>query len=116
MNNKLVVGKHEFEIVDFIPYGYKIWNIGHNMADGYLPLVTTGGYDGCQVIGVMKAMPLKDAKKILSVTCGYGSTPKQLKKSIEKYTERGDRPEKVQQMKQALEIMLTIKGIENLTK
>jgi len=111
---KLIVGKHKFEIVDFIPYGYHIWNIGRNMTDGYLPLVMTGGYDGCQVIGVMKALPLENAQKILDVTTAYGDTPKKLKKSIVKYTERGDRPEKVKQMEEALEIMMTVKGINNL--
>jgi len=27
-----------FEIVDVIPLGYSIWNIGNNMKRGYLPL------------------------------------------------------------------------------
>ena len=29
---------HVFEIVDSVPRGYFIWNIGKNMPDGYLPL------------------------------------------------------------------------------
>lgn len=29
---------HTFELVDHVPLGYSIWNIGKNMADGYLPL------------------------------------------------------------------------------
>lgn len=29
---------HSFELVDRVPLGYSIWNIGENMADGYLPL------------------------------------------------------------------------------
>lgn len=28
---------HTFELVDRVPLGYSIWNIGKNMADGYLP-------------------------------------------------------------------------------
>lgn len=27
-----------FELVDRVPRGYLIWNIGKNMVDGYLPL------------------------------------------------------------------------------
>lgn len=30
-------GNDVFEIVDTVPLGYSIWNIGHNMPDGYLP-------------------------------------------------------------------------------
>ena len=26
-----------FQIVDKVPLGYQIWNIGRNMPDGYLP-------------------------------------------------------------------------------
>lgn len=110
----LKVGKHEFEIVDFIPYGYHIWNIGKNMQDGYLPLVMTGGYDGCQVIGVMKALALKDAQKILSVIGEGNNTPKKLKACIEKYEAKGSRPEFVERMKEALEILLQVKGSQNL--
>lgn len=29
---------HTFELVDHVPNGYLIWNIGENMIDGYLPL------------------------------------------------------------------------------
>jgi hypothetical protein len=54
---KSLWSEHTFEIVDFFPYGYKIWNIGH--IDNYLPLCVTGGYDGCQVI---MSQPLKAIK------------------------------------------------------
>lgn len=30
--------KYEYEIVDRIPTGFCVWNIGDNMADGYIPL------------------------------------------------------------------------------
>ena len=59
--NKLILKsihyEHTFEIVDFFPYGYHIWNISH--IDNYLPLCVVGGYDGCQVI---KSQPLKAIK------------------------------------------------------
>ena len=29
---------HTFEVVEEVPLGYEIWNIGKNMIDGYLPL------------------------------------------------------------------------------
>lgn len=114
MNEELIVGQHTFEIVDFIPYGYHIWNIGKNMKEDYLPLVQVGGYDGCQVIGIKKALPLKDAQKILSVIGEGNDTPKKMKACIEKYEVKGTNQEKIGRMKEALEIMLKIKGINNL--
>jgi len=114
MNEVLIEGKDTFEIVDFIPYGYHIWNIGKNMKEDYLPLVQTGGYDGCQVIGIMKVLPLKNAQKILSVIGNGNDTPKKMKVYIEKYELKGTNQEKIGRIKEALEIMLKIKGINNL--
>lgn len=31
-------GSRTFEVVDKIPNGYIVWNIGDNMVDGYIPL------------------------------------------------------------------------------
>ena len=36
--NTLKVGDIVFEIVDFIPLGYEVWNIGHHMPKGWIPL------------------------------------------------------------------------------
>ena len=36
-NKKTITdGKDTFELVDYVPLGYRIWNIGKNMIDGYL--------------------------------------------------------------------------------
>ena len=37
-NMEIIMDNRKFEVVDFVPAGYEIWNIGHNMIDGYLPL------------------------------------------------------------------------------
>lgn len=44
---QLVNGRHVFEIVESIPAGYVVWNIGKNMTDGWLPLckVIPGTYN-----------------------------------------------------------------------
>jgi hypothetical protein len=34
-----------FEVVNKIPAGYEIWNIGKNMVDGYIPLTEVDGYE-----------------------------------------------------------------------
>ena len=36
-------GSRTFEVVDKIPNGYIIWNIGDNMIDGYIPLAKPAG-------------------------------------------------------------------------
>jgi hypothetical protein len=111
---KIIVGQHTFEIVDFIPYGYHIWNIGKNMKEGYLPLVLLGGYDDCQVIGTKKAIYLKDAQKVLSVM-GYGTnTVKKLESYIDKHNDSEGEKDLIKKMKEALLIMYEIKGINNL--
>jgi len=116
MNNTITNGRNTFELVDFIPYGYKIWNIGKNMIEGYLPLVITGGYDGCQVVGTMKAVKCKDAQVILSaIGAGQGNIKemeiyiKENEKSIDKWAVMH-----VARLKKALEVMYTIDGVKNL--
>lgn len=37
MREYLRKGNDVFEIVDTVPLGYSIWNIGHNMPDGFCP-------------------------------------------------------------------------------
>ena len=57
---------HSFQVVDKVPLGYVIWNIGNNMADGYLPLCQVGGPDGCQVNpDTLKAVKCDGAQTIL---------------------------------------------------
>lgn len=36
-------GSRTFEVVDKIPVGYTVWNIGDNMVDGYIPLAKPVG-------------------------------------------------------------------------
>lgn len=37
----LIVGDHTFQVVDFVPFGYEIWNIGKNMLKRLSPFVQT---------------------------------------------------------------------------
>ena len=116
MNKIISSGKDEFELVDFIPYGYKIWNIGKNMINGYLPLVITGGYDGCQVVGIKKAVKCEEAQTILNaIGAGQGNI-KEMQKYIEEHTNSNDSWEimHIERLKKALKVLYTIKGAENL--
>lgn len=112
MNKTLVDGKHTFEIVDFVPTGYKIWNIGKNMIDGYLPLIQTGGEDGFTVnTETMKAIKIEGAQTILA---GFGWGPETIQEMetyIKKYrnSKREVTQYKVKRIQEALKIMYLIK-------
>lgn len=79
-------GNHTFKIVDKIPSGYVIWNIGKNMIDGYLHICQVGGYDGCSVnTETLKAIKSEGAQIILSVTTNGQNTPKSMERYIKRY-------------------------------
>lgn len=63
-----------FEVVDFIPGNYQVWNIGDNMADGYLPLcmLVPGTYS--IVPESLKAIKVEDADllKLLRSGASWG--------------------------------------------
>lgn len=71
-----IVNGDKFDIVNHWPLGYKIWNIGSNMADGYLPLCRLSAnqpFDGARQIevGTLKCIPVRQAQDILKVAhCG----------------------------------------------
>jgi hypothetical protein len=104
-------GKNIFEVVDFIPYGYHIWNIGKNMIEGYLPLVQLGGYNGCCVIGVKKAIQVDGAQTILDAI-GYGEeTIQEMEDYISKHKNSKEEIKimQISKYKKALPIMRIIK-------
>ena len=70
----------KFEIVDSIPEGYIIWNIGENMVDGYLPLVKPLEYYNIDLHS-MKAIKYDEAQTILNGLIG-GDTLESLKQYI----------------------------------
>ena len=104
-------GKHTFEVVNFVPCGYQIWNIGKNMIDGYLPLVQVGGHDGCQVVGIKKAIKIEGAQTILKAIGRGQNTIKKMETYIRRYknskTEITQRH--VKRLENALKVMYTIK-------
>jgi len=109
--NKIIDGKYTFEIIDYIPCDYVIWNVGRNMVDGYLPLVQLGGEDGFQVnTKTMKAIKLKDAQTILNAI-GWGqNTIKQMETYIKRYknSKRKMTQQHVEKLKAALKVMYSI--------
>lgn len=108
---------HTFELVESVPPGYQIWNIGKNMADGYLPLCrlcAVQPFRGGRNIEVDTLKAIKcDGAQIILAAVGYGpNTPAQMEKYIKKHgdAKQGGRHHvAVERMKKALPLMRQIK-------
>lgn len=105
---------HTFELVDHVPLGYSIWNIGENMADGYLPLCrlcSVQPFPGGRNIELdtLKAIKCEHAQIILKAI-GYGpDTPEKMKKFIQRYEDSGKHRSAVSRMIAALPYLEKIK-------
>lgn len=105
---------HTFELVDRVPFGYSIWNIGKNMADGYLPLCRLAAvqpFPGGRDIEVdtLKAIKCEGAQVILEAA-GWGpETPEQMERYIKKNGENPRKQFEVKRMKKALPFMQKLK-------
>lgn len=78
-------GNHTFEIVEIVPAGYEIWNIGKNMVDGYLQICEFT--DGRNVnTGTLKAIKIDGAQTILAAI-GF-STATNTVEGMERYIKR----------------------------
>ena len=111
---------HTYEIVDDVPCGYTIWNIGKNAPKGYLPLCRlTRQFEGGREIepDTLKAIKADGAEEILSAV-GFGPTTLP---EMERYVKRYGRSKtpyvksRVERCRKAIYYMQKIKGIENLT-
>jgi hypothetical protein len=106
---KLIDGKYTFEVINYVPYGYVIWNIGKNMIDGYLPLVQVDGEYQVNT-KTMKAIKIEGAQKILAVTTHGQNTIKKMETYIKRYenSKRKCTQRHVERLKEALEVMYLI--------
>ena len=105
---------HTFELVDHVPLGYSIWNIGKNMADGYLPLCRLAAvqpFPGWRNIEVdtLKAIKCEGAQVILEAA-GWGpETPEQIERYIKKNEKNPRKQFEVKRMKKGLPFMRKLK-------
>ena len=112
-----------FELVDNVPLGYQIWNIGENMIDGYLPLCRLSRFQpfpGGRNIetDTLKAIKIDGAQLILGAIGGGQDTIDKMERYINRY--RNAQPgtwsyAQVQRMKKALPIMKQIKWCGDLS-
>lgn len=106
---KIICGNHTFELIDCVPPGYEIWNIGKNMIDGYLPLCRLAlrqRFPGAREIDVDSLKAIKtDGAQIILAAVGYGpKTPETMERYIRKHNDYAAR-----KMKAALPYMKKIK-------
>ncbi len=117
-NKKTITdGKDTFELVDYVPSGYEIWNIGKNMINGYLPLCRLSQsqpFEGGRNIeaDTLKAIKIEGAQTVLAAV-GYGlATVEEMERYINSHSnaKKGSLAyERAQRMKAALPIMKQIK-------
>lgn len=87
----LKVGEDIFEVLNTVPLGYKIWNIGRNMPDGYLPfcrLKAVQPFEGAQCVETdsLKAVRNEGAQVILAaVGRGAGDDLKGMENYLQKH-------------------------------
>lgn len=116
---KITVGTHMFEIVDSVPVGYMIWNIGKNMIDGYLPLCRLSSrqpFPGGRNIDPDTLKAIKtDAAQIILNAVGFGCyTVADMEKFLKRYSKakKGTiKYDECARIRKALPFMKTIKGL-----
>ena len=85
ITNTTLFNTHNFEVVEKIPQRYFIWNIGNNMASGYLPLCESANdpeFPYSINATTLKAIKMNEKElNILKKVAGYGYTSKNAKKS-----------------------------------
>lgn len=113
---------HTFEIVEEIPLGYMIWNIGpQNMIDNYLPLCRKAflqPFDGARNIDsdALKAIYVEGADVILSAIGDDNDTLPKMERYIAKNSNSNDpwKASKAAMCRRAVPIMRNLPGIQNL--
>ena len=89
MEKILRVGDDSFEIVNKVPLGYEIWNIGRNMPDGYLPFCRLSQHQpfpGARNIetDTLKAIKCEGAQLILAAIGSGIKTVKEMESYVAK--------------------------------
>ena len=110
----ITVGRHKFEVVDSVPAHYIIWNIGKNMADGYLPMCewANPGIDWTIRPDTLKAIRCPDAQVVLEAIGGGQNTVEKMEQYIRKHQKADPNTwqyKQVQRMLKAIPILKSIK-------
>lgn len=118
-NERITDGNNTFEMVNEVPPGYQIWNIGKNMIDGYLPLCRLSArqpFPGGRSIetDTLLAIKCEGAQDILAFSTNGQNTVMEVEQYLK--NNKNAKPgtwshEMVKRMKKALPYMKQIKGL-----
>lgn len=103
-----------YEIVDFVPLGYEIWNIGAHMPEGWLPLcrlATKQPFEGARNVDAesLKAIRCEGAQTILAAV-GFGpDTIGEMETYIKKHEDDKSKEYILERMRKALPYMRQLK-------
>ena len=72
-------------IIDNIPAGFVVWNIGNNAPAGYILICKTCGYN--VIMETLRALPVSDHEKnIIDHACSYGAgNLQQARRKLQQY-------------------------------
>lgn len=114
---------HTYELVDSIPLGYSIWNIGpSNMAPGYLPLcrpLLPQPFDGARRIDgdSLKAIKVDGAEHVLIAIRSGDNTIAKMKRYIKRHQDSKDVDwvkRSIELYEKAIQVLETVPGGELL--
>lgn len=107
----------KFMLINYVPEHELIWNIGENMADGYVPfcrLKNIQPFDGAMEIDTnsLKAVRMDGAEKVLKAVRYGQNTVKKMRNYVKKYSnsKKANTLYKVGLMKEALEVIEEFKA------
>lgn len=110
-----------YEVVNEVPLGFMIWNIGHCAPEGYLPLCRPARlqrWPGARDIepDTLKAMKVDGAQEILAAVGGGCQTLAQMEEYVEKHKNSKKEWERtvVARCRKAIPYMKKINGVNYL--
>lgn len=116
-------GKDTYEVVNEIPVGYTIWNVGRNGPEGYLPLCRPAReqpFEGARSIDTdaLKAIKAEGVEWIMEAFGRGEETLDEFEQYVSrnKNSERCDIKHRVELYEIAIPYMKQVKGIEHLMK
>ena len=110
MSEKIIYNGHSFEVVNAVPCGFEVWNIGsHNMPAGFVPLCRLAAiqpFDGGRNVEIetLKAIRCEGADVIMKAASCGATTPEKAERLIHRYSknEGKSRSSTLERCKEAL--------------
>lgn len=113
MENSFIYSGYTYTIVDEVPLGFQIWNIGTEHApSGYLPLCRVIPGTNNIEVETLKAIRCPDAHLVMNAVRGGCNTILKMEKFLQRYKGAAESTweyRQIQRIKTALPILKTLK-------